>query len=75
MSNVTPGSSTGAPPRATTGPPTTGPDKEPVVIPAGATSEREPSAWTIWVGFAGVMMLIGGALNVAWGIVALANEN
>lgn len=55
---------------------------------APMTSEREqapvvlrpdtydqPTGWTGWVGFAGVMMMIGGSLNIIWGIVALVNSH
>lgn len=69
MSNVTPGTPQGAPPRAGTAQ-----DKEPVVIPASSYDD-EASGWTIWVGFAGMMMLLAGSLNVAWGIVALVNDH
>lgn len=34
----------------------------------------EPSGWVGWIGFAGVMMMIGGALNSFYGLVALFND-
>jgi hypothetical protein len=39
-----------------------------------ATSYDEPTGWTGWVVFAGVMMVIGGGLNLFYGIVAAVND-
>lgn len=35
---------------------------------------QERSGWVGWIGFAGVMMVIGGALNMFWGFIALVND-
>jgi hypothetical protein len=32
------------------------------------------SVWTGWIGFAGVMMMLGGTINAFYGIVALVND-
>ena len=34
----------------------------------------EPTGWTGWISFAGVMMIIGGGLNLFYGIVAAVND-
>jgi len=36
--------------------------------------EKEPTGWVGWVFFAGVMMIIGGALNAFYGLVAILNS-
>jgi hypothetical protein len=38
------------------------------------TGYDEPTGWTGWIAFAGVMMIIGGALNLFYGIVAAVND-
>ncbi|MEU5692402.1 hypothetical protein [Actinosynnema sp. NPDC020468] len=35
---------------------------------------RRPSAWTGWIGFAGIMMMIIGSFNVIEGVVALVDD-
>jgi hypothetical protein len=35
---------------------------------------NQPTAWTGWISFAGVMMIIGGGLNLFYGIVAAVND-
>ena len=37
-----------------------------------ATSER--TGWTGWIAFAGIMMIIGGALNALYGLVGIFND-
>lgn len=37
--------------------------------------EAEATAWTGWVAFAGVMMIIGGTLGAIFGIVAAVNDD
>ena len=32
------------------------------------------SVWTGWIGFAGVMMMLGGTINACYGLVALVND-
>jgi hypothetical protein len=32
------------------------------------------SVWTGWIGFAGVMMMLGGTINAFYGLVALVND-
>jgi hypothetical protein len=40
-----------------------------------ATSQYDqPTGWTGWVAFAGVMMIIGGGLNLFYGIIAAVND-
>lgn len=39
---------------------------------AGYRAER--TGWTGWVAFAGIMMVLGGALAIFQGVVALAND-
>ena len=33
-----------------------------------------PTGWTGWIGFAGVMMIIGGMLNALYGLIAVIND-
>jgi hypothetical protein len=33
-----------------------------------------PTGWTGWIGFAGVMMIIGGMLNAMYGFIAVIND-
>ncbi len=40
-----------------------------------SASYDEPTGWTGWITFAGVMLIIGGSLNVLYGIVAAVNDN
>ena len=40
----------------------------------GLSSDGEPTGWTGWIAFAGVMMIIGGGLNLLYGIVAAVND-
>ncbi len=40
---------------------------------SGATYD-ERTGWTGWISFAGVMMIIGGSLNLFYGIVAAVND-
>ena len=35
----------------------------------------EPSGWTGWIAFAGVMMIIAGGLQAFYGLVALLNDD
>jgi hypothetical protein len=35
----------------------------------------EPSGWAGWVVFAGIMMIIGGSLNIIYGVVALVDHH
>jgi hypothetical protein len=39
-----------------------------------ASSYDQRTGWTGWVAFAGVMMIIGGCLNLFYGIVAAVND-
>jgi hypothetical protein len=39
------------------------------------TRYDEPTGWTGWIAFAGVMMIIAGALNLFYGIVAVVNDD
>jgi hypothetical protein len=40
-----------------------------------ASNERSaPTGWTGWIGFAGVMMIIGGMLNALYGFIAVIND-
>jgi hypothetical protein len=39
-----------------------------------ASSYDQRTGWTGWVAFAGVMMIIGGSLNLFYGIVAAVND-
>jgi hypothetical protein len=34
----------------------------------------DPSGWTGWIAFAGVMMIVGGMLNAFYGLIALLND-
>ncbi|MGH9233130.1 MAG: DUF7144 family membrane protein [Acidimicrobiales bacterium] len=34
----------------------------------------EPTGWTGWISFAGVMLIIGGSLNLFYGVVAAVND-
>lgn len=34
----------------------------------------EPTGWTGWISFAGVMLIIGGSFNLFYGIVAAVND-
>ena len=36
--------------------------------------ETEPSGWTGWIAFAGVMLIIAGSLNAIYGLVAVVND-
>ena len=38
------------------------------------TGYGERTGWTGWITFAGVMMIIGGALNLFYGIIAAVND-
>ena len=38
------------------------------------TGYDERTGWTGWIAFAGVMMIIGGALNLIYGIIAAVND-
>lgn len=38
------------------------------------TGYDEPTGWTGWIAFAGVMMIIAGGLNLFYGIVAAVND-
>ena len=38
------------------------------------TYETEPSGWTGWIVFAGVMMIISGCLNALYGLIAVVND-
>jgi hypothetical protein len=38
------------------------------------TGYDQRTGWTGWVAFAGVMMVIGGALNLLYGIIAAVND-
>ncbi len=40
-----------------------------------ADSYDEPTGWVGWIGFASVMMLIGGSLNAFYGLVAVLNDD
>ena len=35
---------------------------------------QEQTGWTGWIAFAGIMLMIGGALNMFWGFIALVND-
>ena len=39
------------------------------------TGYDERTGWTGWIAFAGVMMVIGGALNLLYGIIAAVNDD
>ncbi len=38
------------------------------------TYETEPSGWTGWIAFAGVMLIIAGGLNALYGLIAVVND-
>jgi len=42
--------------------------------PVALREEKERTGWVGWVFFAGVMMVIGGALNAFYGLVAVLNS-
>jgi hypothetical protein len=68
------------PARQRTGPGNDGEDvrmsrtMEPETRSTGLSSSDEPTGWTGWIAFAGVMMIIGGCLNLFYGIVAAVND-
>ena len=37
--------------------------------------ETEPTGWTGWISFAGVMLIIAGTLGLIFGIIAAVNDN
>jgi uncharacterized membrane protein len=39
-----------------------------------STRYRQRTGWTGWITFAGVMMIIGGTLNLLYGIIAAVND-
>ena len=39
-----------------------------------AAMSRQPTGWTGWITFAGVMMIIAGSLNALYGLVAVVND-
>jgi hypothetical protein len=39
-----------------------------------STSYRRRTGWTGWITFAGVMMIIGGTVNLIYGIIAAVND-
>lgn len=41
---------------------------------ASGTADQEPTGWTGWIMFAGIMLIIGGALQAFYGLVALFND-
>ena len=40
-----------------------------------SASYDEPTGWTGWIAFAGVMLIIGGGVNLLYGIVAAVNDD
>jgi hypothetical protein len=38
------------------------------------SSYDQPTGWTGWIGFAGVMMIIAGSLNLFYGVIAAVND-
>ena len=40
----------------------------------GPSSYDEPTGWTGWISFAGVMLIIGGTFNLFYGVVAAVND-
>lgn len=38
------------------------------------SSYDEPTGWTGWISFAGVMLIIGGSFNLFYGVVAAVND-
>ena len=34
----------------------------------------QPTGWTGWIAFAGIMLIIGGSLNLLYGIIAAVND-
>lgn len=40
-----------------------------------AGANRQRTAWTGWIAFAGVMMVISGGLNATYGVIALVNDD
>ena len=40
-----------------------------------SSSYDEPTGWTGWISFAGVMLIIGGTFNLFYGIVAAVNDD
>ena len=40
-----------------------------------SASYDEPTGWTGWITFAGVMLIIGGSVNLLYGIVAAVNDD
>jgi hypothetical protein len=43
-------------------------------VPGLSSYDDERTGWTGWITFAGVMMIIGGSLNLLYGIVAAVND-
>lgn len=41
---------------------------------AMATSHKQTSAWTGWVAFAGIMLMLGGLINIVYGLAAIFNQ-
>ena len=38
------------------------------------TTHTEPSGWSGWITFAGLMMIISGTMNATYGFIALVND-
>lgn len=38
------------------------------------TGYDQPTGWTGWIAFAGIMLIIGGSLNLIYGIIAAVND-
>lgn len=49
----------------------TQPQRSTQLVPAPQPAR---SAWTGWIGFAAVMMMLGGTVNAAYGLIALVND-
>jgi hypothetical protein len=41
----------------------------------GYRQDTEPTGWTGWIAFAGVMMIIGGMLAAIFGLIAIINDD
>jgi hypothetical protein len=39
------------------------------------TELDEPTGWTGWIAFAAIMLIIGGSLNLLYGIIAAVNDD
>jgi hypothetical protein len=47
---------------------------DPTTQRAEAAVRQEPTGWVGWIMFAGIMLVIAGALHAIWGLVAVLND-